>query len=292
MGGAVAGVEGAEPVFVARRMEGGRIEAAYLEMGKERGFGRIAVYNEGKEEDIVTECDLLVEVEPVRYELDLQPFVKKVKREKIPTVLATTSIFRFEEGTAILARMQKMMFYQNEMSLYFGQVKGTIRGLPGMVKMPYGETKVIIWGMMDKDKQRESIMVGYDMKKNSAIDVKVVADSLLDEQHYNGLLRAIFPDGSGRDRQVEGVMQSRYLDRIRPEYSKLYKIQEQSPGLHLNINNLPVSREETDLTYLSKKLQQARELEPVSGGEVLVPGLVWGVLCLQSSTQTMQNIKT
>ena len=93
--------------------------------------------------------------------------------------------------------------------------------------MPSGESKVIVWGMMDKDKQRESIMFGYDMKKNSAIDVEVVGDSLMEEQPYSGLLISIFPDGSRREREVEGVMQSKYLDRIHPEYSKLYQIKEQ-----------------------------------------------------------------
>ena len=286
--GAVAGVEGADPVFIARILKEGMMENAYLEMGKEGGFGRIAVYKEGEKVRVENICDLLVEMEPVRYELHLHPFDKKLRREKDRRVLDSTSIFRFDEGTANLARMQKMMFYQNEKSLYLGQIKGSIRGLPALVKMPSGDTKVIVWGMVEKDKQRESIMVGYDMPKNSAIDVEVVADLLLDEQPYTGILIAFFPDGSQREREVEGVMQNRYLDKIHPQYSKLYQIKEQVREHQVTARTLIHKKEETktDLNSLSKKLQQKRgseqELRPgiQSGGRnthslVLLPGLIW-----------------
>jgi hypothetical protein len=38
---------------------------------------------------------------------------------------------------------------------------------------------------------------------------------------------AIFGDDSRRERRVEGVMVTHYLDTIRPEYSQLYVIRDQ-----------------------------------------------------------------
>ena len=34
----------------------------------------------------------------------------------------------------------------------------------------------------------------------------------------------MFPDGARRERRVEGVVQRRYLNNIRPEYSRVYRI--------------------------------------------------------------------
>jgi len=260
--GAVAGVDGAEPVFVGRRLEGGMMKSVQLEMGKKgTGFGRIVLYSEVEEMRTVNECDLLVEVEPVRYELSLHQFMKKVKRDKEKKVLQEESIFRFEEGSENIARMQKMLFYQYEKSLYFGHIRGSIRGLPGRVRLPTGENKKVVWGMMDTDRQRESIMVGSDMQKNTAVDVKIVADSVTEEQPFTGLLTSIFHDGSRREREVEGVMQSQYLDKIVPEYSKLYQIKEQV--LNHTTPRSKIMRTEVwqnSLEALSQeKLQQKRE---------------------------------
>ena len=142
-------------MFVGRRLERGMMKTVHLEMGKKgTGFGRIAVYSDVEEMRVENECDLLVEVEPVRYELSLHQFVKKLKKEEEKKVLASTSIFRFEEGADNIASMQKMIFYQYEKSLYFGHIRGTIRGLPGRVRLPSGENKVVVWGMMATDKQR------------------------------------------------------------------------------------------------------------------------------------------
>jgi len=263
--GAVAGVDGAEPVFVARRLARGLMETAYLEMGKEgTGYGRIAVYNEGEKVKIENQCDLLVEVEPVRYELTLHGFEKESKKTEDKKVLAATSIFRFQEGLDSTARMQKMMFYQNFESLYLGHLKGTIRGLPGRARMPTGETRELVWGMVDSSTQSESIMVGHDMEKNSAVDVEVIAMEVNEEQPYTGLLVSIFPDGSSRDREVEGVMQRSYLDRIQPHYSELHMIKEQVVGNQKQ----KASTQKISLTVLptiaqpsQEKLQQSREIE-------------------------------
>jgi len=261
--GTVAGVEGGEPVFVARRLEEKIMKTVQLEMGKKgTQFGRIALYSEVEEMRLVNECDLLVEVEPVRYELSLHQFVKKVKKTEEKKVLTATSIFRFDEGTENVARMQKMLFYQYEKSLYFGHIRGTIRGLPGRVKLPSGENKVVVWGMMDTDKQRESIMVGFDMDKNSAVDVEVVADCVMEEQPFSGMLVSIFPDGTHREREVDGIMQSKYLDRIHPEYSKLYQIKEKmmvDPAQYTKVTKTEVVRQESLTSFSQEKLQQRRE---------------------------------
>ena len=72
--------------------------------------------------------DVLVEVEPVRYELELiaaaaegDPKRPSVTRQDV--VLAKSSLFRFEEGKDAAARLQKVLSYDYEKSEYYGQVR-------------------------------------------------------------------------------------------------------------------------------------------------------------------------
>ena len=114
-------------------------------------------------------------------------------------------MFRFEEGLNSVARMTKMVYYNYEKSLYFGHIKGVIRGFPSKIKLPTGETRTLVWGQTEYDKQSESIMVEFNMQRNTALDVEVVAERVVQEQSWSGVMVAVFADGSKRQRNVEGV---------------------------------------------------------------------------------------
>ncbi len=89
-----------------------------------------------------------------------------------------------------------------------------MQGLPVRVHLPSGEKKSLAWGVADTARQTESLMVGYDMTPNSAVDVVVSAVAVAEEQPYAATLVAIFGDESRRERRVEGVLVSHYLDTI------------------------------------------------------------------------------
>ena len=64
--------------------------------------------------------------------------------------------------------------------------------------------------------------------------MKILRSFLLcQEQSYRGTLTSVFPDGARRERRVEGVVQRRYLNNIRPEYSRVYRIK---PSVTVNAN--------------------------------------------------------
>ena len=229
--GSVAGVEGDTAVFIARELgRDGLLRPAVVELtASSYGTGMLKAYTDYSVEDVET-GDILVEVEPVRYELKLDKFSKEPKISRERKVLASSSIFRFLEGKETTARMQKMLSYSYEKSTYFGQIKGAIKGLPVKITLPTGENKNQLWGMKDTSKQSESIMVGFDMEQNSAVDVVISAVEVREEQPFTGTFVSVFPDGSVRERRIEGMRLINYLDRINPEYSKLYAIKDQVMG--------------------------------------------------------------
>lgn len=108
----------------------------------------------------------------------------------------------------------------------FLQIPGMLRALPTSIRLPNGQVQSVLWGLADKSEQHETIMVGHALQHFRAVDVSVVGVRITEETPYRATLHAIFPDGSRRQRSVEGVVQRIYLDNIRPEYSRVYHIKE------------------------------------------------------------------
>jgi len=243
--GAVAGLETGETVFIGRVLESGVMRTSFLELGSVNngGFGsRIAVYSSDDKVHLVSGCDILVEVEPISYQLFIETYDKKPKITTEKTVLATSSMFRFEEGLNSIARMTKMVSYTYEKSLYFGHIKGVIKGLPTKIKMPTGESRSVIWGRTETDKQGESRMVEYSMDKNTAVDFEIIADQVEEEKTWSGRMVSVFSDGSIRERNVLGATLSSYLDKIQPVYSNPHRIKQQYAATDENNSELETTK--------------------------------------------------
>ena len=92
-------------------------------------------------------------------------------------------------------------------------------------------------------------MVGHNMNKNTAVDITVSAQLVTEEQPWQGRMRAVFSDGSGREREVEGVTVTSYLDMIQPTYSVLYQIKEQELEVEETSTSLQVAEEIVEETF-------------------------------------------
>ena len=126
-----ASVVGDNDIFIGRHLESsstswlpGSIEVPR----RSASFGLMRVFDAKGHMTEAGNGDILVEVEPVRYELELHSVLpddeprrsKKIVRSDV--VLAKSSLFRFDEGKDIEARMQKVLSYEYEKSEYYGQV--------------------------------------------------------------------------------------------------------------------------------------------------------------------------
>ena len=232
-----ASVVGDNDIFIGRHLSHSTSTISWLPGSIEvprrsANFGVMRVFNAKGNMSEENSGDILVEVEPVRYELELHASLpddepqrtKKVLRSDV--VLAQSSLFRFDEGKDTEARMQKVLSYEYEKSEYYGQVPGMLRALPTTIRLPNGQGQSVLWGLAEKSQQHETIMVGHALKHFRAVDVSVVGVRITEETPYRATLSAIFPDGSRRQRRIDGVVQRIYLDNIRPEYSRVYHIKE------------------------------------------------------------------
>ena len=97
-----------------------------------RVFDEIEFAHEHVKPEEHSSGDILVEVEPERYELDIHDsstdkrFKNRPKTTKQHKTLTKDSLFRFDEGRDSEARLQKVLSYAYTKSEYYGQVLKTI----------------------------------------------------------------------------------------------------------------------------------------------------------------------
>ena len=48
-----------------------------------------------------------------------------------------------------------------------------IKALPTTIRLSNGETQSVQWGLPETSKQRETMMVGYSLKHQAAVDVSI-----------------------------------------------------------------------------------------------------------------------
>ena len=136
--GAVAGVDessasvvGDNDIFIGRHLRAS--SSAWLPGSVEvprrsANFGVMRVFNAKGHMSEHSAGDILIEIEPSRYELEIHETTpedeprrpKKTTRSDV--VLAKSSLFRFDEGKDHEARLQKVLSYEYEKSDYYGQV--------------------------------------------------------------------------------------------------------------------------------------------------------------------------
>ena len=144
--GAVAGVDessagsasGDRDIFIGRHLSSdtGRYRPGTVEVPRRlslSSFGSMLVFDETSNQMLeYSNGDVLVEVEPVRYELEVhhqndeqegsRVVGAKRKLTRKDVILAKSSLFRFDEGRDPEARLQKVLSYKFEKSQYYGQV--------------------------------------------------------------------------------------------------------------------------------------------------------------------------
>jgi hypothetical protein len=95
--------------------------------------------------------EVLVEIEPLRYELTGLKFdLWRKRQERTPLVLATTVLSN--AGATFPANVDSILAYESKYSLYWGQGKAILRGLPTTVRFANG-TLIgdVRWGMPDTE---------------------------------------------------------------------------------------------------------------------------------------------
>lgn len=110
---------------------------------------------QSKVEESFTDGDVLVEIEPTRYELSNIKY-NKIRRKIVrkPVVLATT-ILRNPNAEKIV-KLDSALAYDSEYSSSWGQVRSVLKGLPTTVRNQNGSILMEIkWGLTENEDRKD-----------------------------------------------------------------------------------------------------------------------------------------
>nr|CAD7205185.1 unnamed protein product [Timema douglasi] len=188
------------------------------------GLGRITIINQNNEEQDFTDGEVLVEIEPVRYELTGLKF--NLWRKRLMRRLVTLTNNTLRNGAATVAvNVDMALAYDSEYSLYWGQGKAILKGLPTTVRLANGTlVGEIKWGLPEVEERKDLFSVEYFLEPGTAVNVTLRGNHTESEVPYSGKLVAVYEDGSTKARDIEGSRREVAMLDVRPEFSAVYYI--------------------------------------------------------------------
>ena len=215
--GAVAFTEDvADATFVAKT-DSGKI----CELDKRRGLsGNLAVSLDGKSVTFVEKAHLLMELEPISYELNHMRFATwRAKVERTPMHLGHVLLSHqnsVESGT--WQEVSSVVAFNATYNFYYGQLDGLIRALPTRAQTYGGGPKFdnvdFSWGLPLKFSRHRIEQVSATLMSDTAVNASVDAMLTKTELPYDAVLVAKFKDGNTRHYDISGTYQETLLANV------------------------------------------------------------------------------
>ncbi|GAB0087731.1 Protein unzipped [Sergentomyia squamirostris] len=192
---------------------------------KER-LGKIIV-NQGDHEVEYNDGEILVETEPVRYELrqiKMDKWRKQVARNT--TELASTVLANLEPMSNLV---ETVVTYDFDRVEYWGTHDGVARGLDTVVYETGRPPREINWGLKITEKVIETKTVSTILMPGTALNVTVRGNYTKIEGPYTATLVAYYADNDNAvSRTIRAVLQKAEMLDVKIEFSPVYWIHNQT----------------------------------------------------------------
>lgn len=216
--GAVAFTEAsAEATFIAKTT-GGRKEAIGDLDPRRDLSGNIAV-SQDKKVAFVKKGHILVEIEPVSYELTgLHYATWRAKVQRHPVHLGHVLLSNPSDGEQKWDNVTSVVAFNASYSFYYGQLTGLIRALPARSETyGGGERHEVIeyaWGLPKKFSRHRIQRVSASLMTGTQVNVSVDAMMTTTELPYEATLISTFKDGQRREHSISGTYQETLLTNV------------------------------------------------------------------------------
>ncbi|XP_014283808.1 protein unzipped [Halyomorpha halys] len=188
------------------------------------GFAKLtAVNEEGKEQDF-TEGEILIETEPIRYELTNIKFTtinnnkKAVKKQ--PIDLGKTTLENIQN---ISGKVDMVIGFDANSSVYWGQGKAMLKGLTTVIRnSTSNHLEEIKWGISEDENRQNVHKVEMFLHPGTAVNVTLKGIITETETPYTAKLIAIYQDGAHRARTIQGIHQEIKMTDVKPEFSDVF----------------------------------------------------------------------
>uniref|UniRef100_A0A8D8A5E9 Protein unzipped n=1 Tax=Culex pipiens TaxID=7175 RepID=A0A8D8A5E9_CULPI len=169
--------------------------------------------------------EILVEIEPVQYEL------RNIKLNKVKTLikknitnLGSTVLSNEEDGTN---QAETVITYDYVKVTYFGRQQGVGNGVPTKVIDPRTQQTVdMYWGVELTERKFETKAINTILQPGTAINVTLLGNYTEMEAPYHANLKAYYDDNSDpSSRRLNGYMLSKDMEDVKIEFSPIYWIE-------------------------------------------------------------------
>lgn len=169
--------------------------------------------------------DILVEIEPVKYEL------RNIKLNKLRTVIRKNTTIL---GATVLSNEEDMtnqaetvITYDFTKTTNYGRQPGVGNGVPTKVIDPRTQQSVdIFWGVELTERKFETKAINTILQPGTAINVTLFGNYTEMEAPYNAMLKAYYDDNSDpATRKLSGYMISKDMEDVQIEFSPIYWIE-------------------------------------------------------------------
>lgn len=186
-------------------------------------FGNIIYANENGKEESATSGELLVETEPIRYELSAVKLIWNRRHDvkpRTPRVLDEVTIIN--RGTEA-AKMAEAITYSYTYSVYWGRRMAMLNGLNTTITLVNGTSlSNITWGMRHEENRTEAHNILIFLEPGTGVNVTLRANCTNMEVPYSATLISHYEDGATTSRPISGIRQEETLFDIKVEFGPIY----------------------------------------------------------------------
>ncbi|XP_011062782.1 PREDICTED: protein unzipped [Acromyrmex echinatior] len=185
-------------------------------------FGTIVYVNEKGEEESAKSGELLVEAEPIRYELSSVKLNWSKRRDikRVPRILSEATIVNRGAEPANLA---EACVYSYKYSVYWGRRHAILNGLSTTITLINGTfLPNITWGTRDDENRTEAYNVLVYLQPGTGVNVTLKANYTDMEVPYSANLISHYEDSTTTSRMISGTRQEETLFDITPEFGPIY----------------------------------------------------------------------
>ncbi|XP_018365953.1 PREDICTED: protein unzipped isoform X1 [Trachymyrmex cornetzi] len=185
-------------------------------------FGTIVYVNENGDEESAKSGELLVEAEPIRYELGSVKLNWSKRRDikRVPRILSEATIVNRGAEPANLA---EACVYNYKYSVYWGRRHAILNGLSTTITLINGTSLPnITWGTRDDENRTEAYNVLVYLQPGTGVNVTLKANYTDMEVPYSANLISHYEDSTTTSRMISGTRQEETLFDITPEFGPIY----------------------------------------------------------------------
>ncbi|KYM99646.1 Protein unzipped [Cyphomyrmex costatus] len=185
-------------------------------------FGSIIYVNEKGEEESAKSGELLVETEPIRYELSAVKLNWSKRRDikRVSRILNEATIINRGAEPANLA---EACIYKYKYSVYWGRRHAILNGLSTTITLINGTSLPnITWGTRDDENRTEAYNLLVYLQPGTGVNVTLKANYTDMEVPYTATLISYYDDGATTSRIIIGTRQEETMFDITPEFGPVY----------------------------------------------------------------------